>query len=55
MERRSRLVLFGVGVVIVALIYLLYQAAERTLRAPGETGIADSGIEDDAENPVPLP
>ncbi len=55
MERRSRLVLFGVGVVIVALIYLLYQAAGRTLRAPGDTGIADSAIEDGTENLVPLP
>jgi hypothetical protein len=42
-------------VVIVALIYLLYQAAGRSLRTPGATGIDEYAIEDDTENPVPLP
>ena len=31
MEGRSRLVLFGVGIVVVALFYLLFHAAGRSL------------------------
>jgi hypothetical protein len=43
MEGRSRLVRFGVGIVVLALFYLLYHAAGR-LFAPGP---------DRAERPAP--
>ena len=48
MERRSRLVSFGVGVVIVALLYLFYEAIGQTLSSRAGTSPQAAAAETDA-------